>query len=248
VPASTVPASAVFVIERFEQFTVIETGPAVSLPWAEAGSFVAATVTRLFVIFGQFEEAAVPETVKVLEAPALIVGNEQERFTELVIEHEPASVPPSVQVIPEGSVSVRVAVCAWPEPWFVSVKVKVAVSPTFRGPLPVLVTVTSGQLTPIWTLETDGEPSLVEEAEAPFTIGLVAQVAEVVGEVMWTVSLAPLAIVEEGQLKVPEAIEQAALHPVWLAIVQERPVFVGRVSERVTPLALPAPVLATVIR
>src|SRR5439155_641851 len=92
---------------------------------------------------------------------------------------------------------------------------------------------------------TEADPSLdvVTEAEL-FTV---PQVAVVVGEVMWTLALAPEARLndEPPQVRTPEEIAQ--LHPpLVLAMDQLSPALVGRVSVMVTPLAVPAPVLDTV--
>ena len=77
--------------------------------------------------------------------------------------------------------------------------------------------------------------------------GGVPQLAEVVGLVMWTCLLAPAARVPQLQVSVPAAIEQPVSLPA-ASMVQLRPALVGRLSVSVTPVALPAPLLVTVIR
>src|SRR5690349_4114938 len=78
-------------------------------------------------------------------------------------------------------------------------------------------------------------------------------VAEVVGDVMWTVKVLAACVVPAGtvtgpQLSVPAVIEHGAPQPApWPAIVHERPAFVGSGSERVVPFASPAPEFQTVI-
>src|SRR5205823_3481387 len=91
----------------------------------------------------------------------------------------------SVQTMPVFNWSLSVTLRAVPAPLLETTIVKAAVSPAEIGETSALLrTVTSGQLTVIVTGPTEGLPSLVEVAEAEFdTLG---QVAEVVGEVMWT--------------------------------------------------------------
>src|SRR5436305_1401658 len=69
----------------------------------------------------------------------------------------------------------------------------------------------------------------------------VPQVLGVVGEVMWTCLLTPLARSPKAQVSVPAAIEHCAA-PVPPSMLQLRPGLEGRVSVRVTFLAMPAPV------
>jgi len=94
---------------------------------------------------------------------------------------------------------------------------------------------------------------LLEEPAPPFELLYEAwfvtegQVANVVGDVMWTVVVPPDAIVVDGHVSVPDAMAQAADHPVWPAIVQLSPEFVGSVSLSVTPVALAGPAFETVI-
>jgi hypothetical protein len=76
----------------------------------------------------------------------------------------------------------------------------------------------------------------------------VPHVADVVGDVMWTMAEAPGAIVVEGHVRIPAAIEQKGVcQPDWLSIDQLSPGLVGSVSLSVTPVAFPAPVFETVI-
>src|SRR5437763_1686246 len=58
----------------------------------------------------------------------------------------------------------------------------------------------------------------------------------------------PAATVFGPQLSVPAVIAHVPPQPApWLAIVHERPAFVGSTSERVVPFAAPAPEFQTVI-
>jgi hypothetical protein len=90
------------------------------------------------------------------------------------------------------------------------------------------------------------DASLVAEAEAVFAT--VPHVADVVGEKIWTVLLAPGARSPNEQVKLPlEIVQEAASAPSLLQLV---PPFVGSVSLTVTPLAVPVPAaleLVTVI-
>jgi hypothetical protein len=99
--------------------------------------------------------------------------------------------------------------------------------------------------TVITALLDDPVPPLELEYEAWFVT--VPHVAEVVGEVMWIVVDAPDAIDVDGHVRVPPPMVQALDQPDWLAIVQVRPLLVGRVSLRVTPVAVPGPAFDTVI-
>ncbi len=96
-----------------------------------------------------------------------------------------------------------------------------------------------------WTMtlaELVPPPSLVEVATA--VLLTVPQVAKVVGLEICTDMLVFGAIVAKVQLKTPAVIEQPVTAVV---IVQLKPVPVGRVSVTSTPVAVPAPVLETVM-
>src|SRR5437773_1419434 len=135
-------------------------------------------------------------------------------------------------------------------PWAVPAPPLCTVMPNPRGSVAltgvasaVLVMVTVAQLTTIPTGPTEAEPSLevVTEAEL-FTV---PQVAEVVGEVMWTWVLAPPARSAGPKCSAPEEMVHPELDPP-ASMDQLRPALVGRVSVTVTPLAVPTPVLDTV--
>src|SRR5207249_8941802 len=107
-----------------------------------------------------------------------------------------------------------------------------------------LVMAMVAQLTTIPTGPTEAEPSLevVTEAEL-FTV---PQVAGVVGEVMWTWVLAPPARLAGPKDSTPALMAHPELDPP-ASMVQLSPALVGRVSDTVTFLAVPTPVLDTVI-
>jgi hypothetical protein len=69
---------------------------------------------------------------------------------------------------------------------------------------------------------------------------------------MWTVCDAPLSRLPKSQVKTPLVMEHGGSDPgAWpsiRSIDHARPPFVGNVSVRVTPLAVPGPLLPTVIR
>src|SRR6266478_6325283 len=106
-----------------------------------------------------------------------------------------------------------------------------------------LVIVTLAQLTMIGIGPALGLPSLVVVAEA--VLLTVPQVAEVVGEVIWTWKDAEGARSTGPKWRTPAVMVQL---PVVLvpSMLQLRPELVGRVSETVTLCAVPAPVLVTV--
>src|SRR6266446_4870519 len=107
----------------------------------------------------------------------------------------------------------------------------------------VLVMVTLAQLTVIGTGPTLGLPSLVVVAEA--VLLTVPQVAEVVGEVMWTWKEMPEARSTGPKCRTPVVMVQVPVVPP-ASMLQIKPELVGRVSETVTPVAVPAPVLLIV--
>src|SRR5439155_94298 len=90
------------------------------------------------------------------------------------------------------------------------------------------------------------DPSLEVVTNAVLSTGESAGVAEVVGLVMCTCTESPAAMVPMGQVRAPEAIEQAGAVVPPASMDQEVPASVGRVSVRATPLATPGPALETV--
>jgi hypothetical protein len=109
----------------------------------------------------------------------------------------------------------------------------------------VLEIVRLGQFTVITTLPELPVPPFVLLKEARFDTE--GQVANVVGDVMWTVVEPPDAIDVDGHVSVPDEIVQAPDQPVWVPTDHVSPVFVGSVSLSVTPVALPGPAFDTVI-
>src|SRR3954452_13662694 len=108
----------------------------------------------------------------------------------------------------------------------------------------VLTTWRSGGSTTTWSVSSS-EPSLVVLTWAVLITGLAATVALVVGLVMCRAYVAVAAMLPRLQLRTPAVIEH--LLPGSLSIVQLVPASVGSVSETVTPLASPGPLLVTVI-
>src|SRR5260370_418460 len=118
------------------------------------------------------------------------------------------------------------------------------VSPALTVPWSAtLLMVTTAQLTMIGIGPTEGLPSLVGVTDAELLT--VPQVAEGVGEVMWTWKEAPEARSTGPKCRFPAVSVQV---PVVLlaSMLQLRPALLGRVSETVTLRAMPAPVLVTV--
>src|SRR6266851_2540621 len=118
------------------------------------------------------------------------------------------------------------------------------VSPALTVPWSAtLVIVTTAQLTMIGTGPAFGLPSLLVVTEAELLT--VPQVAEVVGEVMWTWNETVGARSTGPKWRTPVVMVQV---PVVLrpSMLQLSPALVGRVSETVTLCAVPAPVLVTV--
>src|SRR5260370_11950868 len=118
------------------------------------------------------------------------------------------------------------------------------VSPALTVPWSAtLVIVTLAQLTMIGIGPTEGLPSLVVVTEAELLT--VPQVAEVVGEVMWTWKEAPEARSTGPKLRFPAVSVQ--LPVVWRpSMLQLSPAVVGTVSETVTPVPVPGPELLIV--
>src|SRR5712692_7228313 len=106
-----------------------------------------------------------------------------------------------------------------------------------------LVMVTLAQLTMIGIGPTLGLPSLLVVAEAELLT--VPQVAEVVGEVMWTWKEMPEAMSTGPKCRTPDVMVQVPV-VAPASMLQLSPELVGRVSETVTLRAVPAPVLVTV--
>src|SRR6266571_3935719 len=118
------------------------------------------------------------------------------------------------------------------------------VSPALTVPWSAtLVMVMTAQLTMIGIGPTEGLPSLVVVAEAELLT--VPQVAEVVGEVMWTWTEAPGARSTGPKCRTPAVMVQVPV-VAPASMLQLRPELVGRVSETVTLRAMPSPLLATV--
>src|SRR5258708_1876870 len=106
-----------------------------------------------------------------------------------------------------------------------------------------LVMVTTAQLTMIGMGPTFGLPSLLVVAEA--VLLTVPQVAEVVGEVMWTWTEAEGARSTGPKCRTPAVMVQVPV-VAPASMLQLSPALVGTVSETVTLRAMPSPVLVTV--
>src|SRR5260370_771694 len=106
-----------------------------------------------------------------------------------------------------------------------------------------LVIVTTAQLTMIGIGPTLGLPSLLVVTDAELLT--VPQVADVVGEVMWTWKDAEGARSTGPKWRTPVVMVQVPV-VAPASMLQLSPELVGRVSETVTPVAVPAPVLVTV--
>src|SRR2546426_1061446 len=107
-----------------------------------------------------------------------------------------------------------------------------------------LVMAMAPHFTVIPTGPTEAEPSLEVVTEAELLT--VPQVAWVVGEVMWTWVLAPPARLAGPKDSTPPEM----LHPeleLAVSVVQLSPALMGKVSDTVTFLAVPTPVLDTVM-
>src|SRR5882672_11033051 len=100
------------------------------------------------------------------------------------------------------------------------------------------------QLTVMLTGPTEGLPSLVEPTLA--LLATVPQLAEVVGLVMWTWTEAPGARLAGPKPRTPAAMFQEPVVPP-ASMAQLRPPLVGSVSATLTPVAVPAPVLVSVM-
>ena len=148
-----------------------------------------------------------------------------------------------VQVRPAGNVSVKLTPVAFPAPMLLSVTSKPMSSPAETGPigLATFCTLTSGQFTVMVTAPEELLPvapaaSLVAAVVAVFET--VPQVADVVGEKMCTTLLVPGARLPKAQLKLVVSVHAPASAP---SLLQLRPLFVGNVSLRVTPVPVPVP-------
>jgi hypothetical protein len=247
-PAEIGEASAVFVTLTSGQFTEMTTAPDEGLP-----SFVDVTVT-VFETVPHVAEVVGEEIWTDREAPPPAsetpLTPPQERTPEEIVQvpPQPADGLSELQFNPVfvGSVSDSLTAVAVPAPEFVTVMVYPIGEPAeTEAASRVFVTDRFGQLTVIKTGPAEPEGWLVEANEA--VLDTVPHVADVVGEVIWTVVVPPDAIDVEGHVKVPDAIVQAADQPVWVAIAQVSPPLDGRVSESVTPVAVPGPALETVI-
>src|SRR6266480_1575020 len=232
-PPSMSGASAVLVTNTSGQSTVI-VALAVSPP-----SFVVVTPA---VLSTTPQLAAVVDEMMCTDLLSL-----EPRSPKSQVSTPPAieqSAESSLQTIPLGSVSVRVTPCAVPGPSLVTTIVNAAVSPASIVPLSaVLRTVTLGQLTVIDALA-ESEPSFVVVTFA--VLSTEPQVAAVVGEVMCTCLLAPVARLPKLHVRTPLVIEQPESLPA-ASIDQFTPGSDGKVSVTVTPDAVPAPLLDAVI-
>src|SRR5947199_71888 len=103
-----------------------------------------------------------------------------------------------------------------------------------------LVMAIEAHFTVIATGPSEAEPSLEVVTEAELLT--VPQVAWVVGEVMWTWVLAPPARLAGPKDSTPPEMLHLELE-LAASMVQLSPALVGRVSDIVTPLAVPTPVL-----
>jgi hypothetical protein len=157
-----------------------------------------------------------------------------------------APVPPSIdQSRPPlpGSGSDSVTLCAVPGPLLVTVIMNPMSSPASTESSSALLSITtSGHWT---TTESESSPDPLAVEETVPVLLIVAHDAAVVGDEMCTVRVAPAASVPKSHVSVPLAMSQSAA-PVPPSIDQSRPEFEGSVSESVTPVAGPEPVLDTV--
>src|SRR5438477_217124 len=146
--------------------------------------------------------------------------------------------------LPDGMVSCTVTLVAAPGPSLVTVIVKVAVSPAFTVPLPVLVTSRLGQRT-VSVAEAVLFAKVVEASLVAATVtvfGRVPQSAAVVARDRVIVRDAPLVRVPKAQLRT-SAVQAPAVQ--LAAPIVRRPL--GGVSWAVTPKAVPGPSLVTVM-
>jgi hypothetical protein len=140
-------------------------------------------------------------------------------------------------------VSVTVTVRASPEPLFFAVITNPIWSPAETvAASAVFVRPMLPQLTVVDALAC-AAPSLLVDTDALLLI--VAQLADVVGDVMCTDLLCPLVSVPQVQVSTDPAIEHPASEPA--AIDQFRPPLVGRVSVTVTVRASPEPLFFAVM-
>ena len=244
-PALTGPAGfADFSISIWAHRT--STSPAsLSLPFLEAGSFVAPTVA-VFWIVPQSAFDVGRETVIVFVAPEAIVPNEQLSALAAPMEQEPASAPPSVHV-PAGSVSFRVTPVASAGPRLVTLMVNLAWSPASTS-LPespssgVFSTLTSGQRTVIWPASAS-LPSFVDEMRP--VLSMTPHESFVVPLVSVTLPVAPDAMLPTVQVSVwsllVPPIWQVLPEPVEPEMLHSTPARSGRSSLTTTPRAVPSP-------
>src|SRR2546428_608718 len=88
--------------------------------------------------------------------------------------------------------------------------------------------------------EAESKPSLVVDTEAVLSTGESAAGAAVVGVVMWTCLLAPLARVAKEQESTPPLTVQP-VSELGASMLHDVPASGGRVSVTATPLARPGP-------
>ena len=236
-PALTVAASAVFVIERLGHWTVVE---ALAVTWAWLVAWADAVL--LYVL----QLALVVELVTwMLTLPFWARSPRLQESVLLVIEHPVTAGLMLHEIpVPVGSASETDTDLAVPTPLLLTVIVKPIELPASTvAASAVLVMSRSGQFTTTCAVAC-AEPSFVVVTLAVFEI--VAQLAKVVAEVRWTFLLAPAASVPKLHVRTPLEIE----HPVSelaASMLHDSPLVVGRLSVTVTPVAEPAPSFFAVI-
>jgi hypothetical protein len=225
-PAVTVAASAVLVRPMLPQFTVTA---AVELLFAVLASTAAETVAVLLML-GQSPATVVRLSVTVRVVPLATVPKLQLRVPA-VIEQEPASVPPRVQV-PAGSVSLTVTDVESPVPPALTRMVKVAVPPALTAALPVFWIETSGQFTVVVTVfDVSGPGVRVDEFVT------VPQAAAVGVTLIVIVGDAPTAMDPSAQVTFWPEIEHVPCVGTALLIV--KPVAMVSLTETLADAALP---------
>src|SRR5687767_4346130 len=231
-PAVTVAASAVLVRPMLPQFTVTA---AVELLFVVLASTAAETVAVLLML-GQSPATVVRLSLTVRMLPLVSVPKLQLRVP-VVIEQEPASAPPRVQV-PAVSVSLTVTLVEAPGPPALTRMVKVAVPPALTAALPVFWIETSGQFTVVLTVfDVSGPGVTVDEFVT------VPQAAAVGVTLIVIVGDAPTAMEPSAQVTFWPEIE----HVPWVgtALLIVRPAAIASVTETLADAALP--VFVTVI-
>ena len=267
VPPRIRESPAVFSTTRSGQLTVMVALSSL-LPVAVPGSLVAATtavLSRSTVPSSLSQSAATVTTLTVIllefisgrrMSGARISPKSQSRASPTRVQ-SPASVPLRPQVPDtDGRVSDRVTPKAVPGPRLVTVMSKLAFSPALTMAFTAsLSTVTSGQLTVmvalslLFAVEAGGFGSLVASTVAVLSRSNVPETGQSAGSVVvLTVNVleAPLAMSPNLQLRLTPspAMEQS------LSLVPDRaqvPDTDGSMSVRVTPKAVPGPLLVTMM-